>query len=149
MNDDDGKIESNKTARALRMQNQARRERSIASTKRFHDGHFERREASRLEGEAVTLLTVDVAPDIISGEALPNWQRGETAKKLILRDTLTGSSQIANDASINRTELLLKENFNIAAMAVDAAETVSATLLIPPPLKTPQSTSNKLNKYSI
>ncbi len=125
INDDEGNSSTNKTTTALRKKNQARRKRGIANVKGF-DGHYERREAALLETEADALLSLDTPLNTICGEVVSVRQKGEPLKRLILRDTLSNGNQIANDASIDRTDLLLKTNFDIAAMAVDAAETIGA-----------------------
>ena len=45
----------------------------------------------------------------------------------VIRDTLAeGATRIAEDASIRRTDLLMRPSFNALALAVDAAESVGA-----------------------
>jgi hypothetical protein len=65
----------------------------------------------------------ETLPDIRHGEVVPT---PETNKGLGLRDTLRTPDMPAIDASIARTDLLLTENLDVAALAVDAADSIEA-----------------------
>ena len=113
------------TTKATRKQNQAARKRTIAADQGFY-GYIDCREAELLEREASELLTVDRPPKISSGEVVTRKHSGETFKPGIIRDTLKDGGRVAIDASIDRTDLMLKSNFNIVALAVDAADSIKA-----------------------
>ena len=63
------------------------------------------------------------AADIQHGEVMPT---GDTNKALGLRDTLRTPDMPALDASIARTDLLLTANLDVAALAIDAADSIDA-----------------------
>ena len=69
------------------------------------------------------LAPPETLPDVRHGEVMP---APESNKALGLRDTLATPDTPAIDASIARTDLLLTENLDVAALAVDAAESADA-----------------------
>lgn len=88
------------------------------------------------EQEAAELLTLAKPPEVgAGGEVVRETPVPERhAAKLpahpvrrAIRDTLAeGATRIAEDASIRRTDLLMRPSFNALALAVDAAESVGA-----------------------
>jgi len=62
-------------------------------------------------------------PDVRHGEVMP---APDSNKALGLRDTLRTPDMPAIDASIARTDLLLTDNLDVAALAVDAAASADA-----------------------
>jgi len=69
------------------------------------------------------LAPPETLPDVRHGEVMP---APDSNKALGLRDTLRTPDMPAIDASIARTDLLLTENLDVAALAVDAAESADA-----------------------
>ena len=69
------------------------------------------------------LAPPETLPDIRHGEIMPV---PDADKALGLRDTLRTPDMPAIDASIARTDLLLTDNLDVAALAVDAAESAGA-----------------------
>ena len=69
------------------------------------------------------LAPPETLPDVRHGEVVPV---ADTYRALGLRDTLATPDTPAIDASIARTDLLLTENLDVAALAVDAAESADA-----------------------
>ena len=69
------------------------------------------------------LAPPETLPDVRHGEIMP---APDTDKALGLRDTLRTPDMPAIEASIARTDLLLTENLDVAALAVDAAESADA-----------------------
>jgi len=60
-------------------------------------------------------------PAIAHGEVIPDENRDHG---WLLKDTLATPDAPAVDASIARTELLLSESFDVAALAIDAANSI-------------------------
>ena len=92
--------------------------------------------AQAWERQASDLLTLTDPPEVgAGGEVIHEAPLPERhAAKLpadpvrrVIRDTLAeGATRIAEDASIRRTDLLMRPSFNALALAVDAAESVGA-----------------------
>src|SRR4051812_38004701 len=79
------------------------------------------------ERKAAELIILEQPSPIGAGgevlEALPAGYSDRTC----VRDTLAqGATQIAEDASIRRTDLLMRPSFNAVALGVDAADTMGA-----------------------
>jgi len=72
---------------------------------------------------AELLAPPESLPDIRHGEVVPV---ADTNRALGLRDTLATPDMPAIDASIARTDLLLTEHLDVAAMAIDAAASIEA-----------------------
>ena len=72
---------------------------------------------------AELLAPPDTRPDIRHSEIMPV---PDTDKALGLRDTLRTPDMPGIDASLARTDLLLTENMDVAALAVDAADSIEA-----------------------
>lgn len=72
---------------------------------------------------AELLAPPDTPPDISHGEVIP---APDTDKGMGLRDTLRTPDMPAIDASIDRTDLPLADNLDVAALAVDAAKSIDA-----------------------
>jgi len=83
------------------------------------------RDMAKFHGKlaAELLAPPDTPPDVRHGEIMP---APDSNKALGLRDTLRTPDMPAIDASIARTDLLLTENLDVAALAVDAAESADA-----------------------
>jgi hypothetical protein len=69
------------------------------------------------------LAPPDSLPAIAHGEALP---APDSNKAIRLRDTLATPDTPALDASITRTDLLLTDHLDVAAVAIDAASAIEA-----------------------
>jgi hypothetical protein len=69
------------------------------------------------------LAPPETLPDVRHGEVMPT---PDSNKALGLRDTLRTPDMPAIDASIARTDLLLTDNLDVAALAVDAAASADA-----------------------
>jgi hypothetical protein len=84
--------------------------------------------AEAWEREAAELLTLPDPPDIgPGGEVVKPQCCGLPMKRKGIHETLTrGASRIAEDASIERTDLLMQPSFNAVAMGIDAAESIGA-----------------------
>ena len=92
--------------------------------------------AKAWEQQAAELLTLANSPDlgpggeVIHETALPERHSEKLPAHPVrraIRDTLAeGATRIAEDASIRRTDLLMRPSFNALALAVDAAESVGA-----------------------
>ena len=74
----------------------------------------------------------DVGPggEVISTHSLPTADTRKVkprSKRFAIRDTLAqGATRVAEDASIQRTDLLLQPSFDAVAMGIDAAESIGA-----------------------
>ena len=74
----------------------------------------------------------DVGPggEVISTHSLPTADTRKVkprSKRFAIRDTLAqGATRVAEDASIQRTDLLLQPSFDAVAMGIDAAESIQA-----------------------
>ena len=93
-----------------------------------------------LERNAAELVAMPGTPDIGTGgevirtHSLPPADTGKVtgkvkprSKRFAIRDTLAqGATRVAEDASIQRTDLLLQPSFDAVAMGVDAAESIQA-----------------------
>jgi hypothetical protein len=86
---------------------------------------------------AAELSTLPAPPDVgpggevVQAHPLPEFAKAEVvvneAKRLSIRETLTeGATRIAEDASIRRTDLLMRSSFDAVALGIDAAESISA-----------------------
>jgi hypothetical protein len=83
------------------------------------------RDLAAFEGKLADDLLAPPAslPVIAHGEALP---APDSNKALRLRDTLATPDTPALDASITRTDLLLTDHLDVAAVAIDAASAIEA-----------------------
>ena len=74
------------------------------------------------------LLVLPGPPDIgTGGEVVREQVHGLGAKRRNIRDTLReGPDQIAEEASVRRTDLLMQPGFDCLALAVDTAESIGA-----------------------
>jgi hypothetical protein len=74
------------------------------------------------------LLVLPGPPDVgAGGEVIREQAPVQTFKRRNIRDTLQqGPSQIAEEASIRRTDLLMQPSFDCVALAVDTAESIGA-----------------------
>jgi hypothetical protein len=83
------------------------------------------RDMAKFHGKlgAELLAAPDTPPDVRHGEIMP---APDTDKALGLRDTLRTPDMPAIEASIARTDLLLTASLDVAALAVDAAESAGA-----------------------
>ena len=80
------------------------------------------------DNEADKLLRLDHPPVVgAGGEVVHEQVSGLGFKRANIRDTLrAGADQIAEDASIRRTDLLMQPSFDCLAMGIDAAESIQA-----------------------
>src|SRR5438552_15523903 len=91
------------------------------------------------ERDAEAVLTLPFPPEVGSGgevvgrSPLPTDHAGEIVsassvdRSFELRNTLAqGATRTAEDASIRRADLLMQPSFNVAAMALDAADSINA-----------------------
>jgi hypothetical protein len=85
---------------------------------------FYRLDAEALEKKAAVLMVPIVSPVVSIGEVVPN-ETG-TAQNHYLRSTLKSPDSAAIDASTARTELLMQEDLEITALAIDAANSIDA-----------------------
>jgi hypothetical protein len=84
--------------------------------------------AEWLEGQAERMADSQAVEPVSCGEVLPGEDEAhEKNKRWLIRDTLARPTVLANDASISRTDLLLQDNLDIAALAIDAANTIEAS----------------------
>jgi len=81
-------------------------------------------DAEALEKKAAVLMVPIVSPVVSIGEVVPN-ETG-TAQNHYLRSTLKSPDSAAIDASAARTELLMQEDLEITALAIDAANSIDA-----------------------
>jgi hypothetical protein len=83
------------------------------------------RDMAELHGKLTRELLAppETLPDIRHGEIMP---APDTDRALGLRDTLRTPDMPAIDASIARTDLLLTEHLDVAAVAIDAAAAIEA-----------------------
>jgi hypothetical protein len=83
----------------------------------------------RLEREAAGLLVLQQPPNVgPGGEVLRDQVTGLPAPRSWIQETLTeGADRVAEDASIRRTDLLMRPGLNAVALAVDAAESIGAS----------------------
>lgn len=74
------------------------------------------------------LLVLPGPPDVgAGGEVVREQAPVESFKRRNIRDTLQqGPSQVAEEASIRRTDLLMQPSFDCVALAVDTAESIGA-----------------------
>ena len=74
------------------------------------------------------LLVLPGPPDVgAGGEVVREQVHGAGSKRRNIRDTLReGPDQIAEEASIRRTDLLMQPSFDCVALAVDTAESIGA-----------------------
>jgi len=84
--------------------------------------------APMFERQERELLKLDNPPDVgPGGEVVHEQVIGLGHKRLAIRETLRdGADRIAEDASLRRTDLLMQPGFNVVAMGIDAAESISA-----------------------
>ncbi|HLY05190.1 MAG TPA: hypothetical protein VKR31_05530 [Rhizomicrobium sp.] len=88
------------------------------------------------ERAATEVLTLPNSPDVGAGgevvqrNSLPDAHVGKVrprSKAFAIRDTLTqGATRVAEDASIQRADLLLQPSLDAVAMGIDAAESIGA-----------------------
>jgi len=80
------------------------------------------------ERQADELLALPDPPDVgPGGEVVREQMPGLGRKRSYVRETLTqDADRTAEDASIQRVDLLLQPNFNVVALAIDAAESIQA-----------------------
>lgn len=100
----------------------------------LREAHEERRGGSPLGNYSADLREQVVAGLLANdgplelgagGEAIP--EPGEGQARAILRETLSeGAGRVAEEASIARATLLIQPNLGVAAMALDAAESMGA-----------------------
>jgi hypothetical protein len=107
-----------------------------------HEAHVERRckpvpiLADMWERNADELVTLAHPPDVGAGDEvvhvsplpeIPAAKLPATVKRLNIRDTLAeGATRIAEDASIQRADLLMQPSFDVVAMGIDAAQSIQA-----------------------
>jgi len=84
--------------------------------------------AQMWEREAEKLLTLPHPPDVgPGGEVAREQSTGHGIQRSYIRETLTQTAtQIAEDASIKRADLLMAPNIDGLAMGIDAAESICA-----------------------
>ena len=84
--------------------------------------------APMFERQADELLALPDPPDVgPGGEVVREQMPGLGRKRSYVRETLTqDADRTAEDASIQRVDLLLQPNFNVVALAIDAAESIQA-----------------------
>jgi hypothetical protein len=78
--------------------------------------------------EVAKALALPNPPDVgAGGEVVREQSTDRGLSRSYVRDTLKlGASQIAEDASIRRTDLLMQPSFEAVAMGIDAAESIQA-----------------------
>jgi hypothetical protein len=81
-------------------------------------------DADELDQLAIELSIPVASPTVSAGEVVP--EESGTAKNSFLRSTLKSPDSAAVDASAARTDLLLQDNLDIAALGVDAAHSIDA-----------------------
>jgi len=79
--------------------------------------------AESMSREADDLTELESSPQIVAGEVVPTTA---DRKGFVMNDTLRSPDSAAVDASIARTDLLLQDNADITALAVDAANSIGA-----------------------
>jgi len=122
---DDPPAPESKTAQAMKLKRMASRKRAIAKCQGPY-GHLERREAQLYEQQADALLALSQPPQVKTSEvALPHSSSMPIGRLTIL-NTLKDPDQVAEDASVARTDLLLQSNLNVVAQAIDAAASIQA-----------------------
>lgn len=77
------------------------------------------------DAHAAALVIRDMQPEIYKGEVAKSDLPGAN-QRYWLQDTLLSGNRIHEEASVCRTDLLVAENLDIAALAVDAADSVKA-----------------------
>jgi len=84
--------------------------------------------APMFDRQADELLKLDNPPDVgPGGEVVREQTAGLPCKRAVIRDTLReGADRIAEDASIRRTDLLMRPSFNAVATGIDAAQSIDA-----------------------
>jgi hypothetical protein len=84
--------------------------------------------APMFDRQADELLKLNDPPDVgAGGEVVKEQTFGLPHKRTVIRDTLReGSTRIAEDASIRRTDLLMQPSFRVLEMGIDAAESAGA-----------------------
>ena len=113
-----------RTKQAARKLRDANVQRGIAGVAPPGTACISRMEVDRLEREAAELLTVTAPFELSLGEVVPE---GGEVKQALIRDTLDSATQCALDASVARTDLLLSPASDITALAIDAADSISAS----------------------
>lgn len=80
------------------------------------------------EREAAELLALPGPPDVgPGGEVVREQTRGLGYKRANIRDTLAqGADRTAEDASIQRTDLLMQSNMDCVALGIDTAASIDA-----------------------
>jgi hypothetical protein len=121
-------VKGSRTRQALELNRRALVDAAIADTYADRgDGMnaLQHRDMADFHGKltAELLAPPESLPDIRHGEVVP---AADTNRALGLRDTLATPDMPAIDASIARTDLLLTKNLDVAALAVDAAESADA-----------------------
>ena len=81
-------------------------------------------DADELEQAATVLAARTSMPLVSAGEVIP--EETGTVRNSFIRSTLKTPDTAAMDASVARTDLLLQDDLDIAALAVDAANSVHA-----------------------
>jgi hypothetical protein len=119
-----------KTTKALQKISQANNELIIANEleSNGHSGAFERMMATQANSEAHDVLSVSVEHQDISvlGEAVPPIHFGDTPARVMAVNTLKNPMTANLEASNDRIDLLSGNRYNIAAMGLDAAESIHA-----------------------
>lgn len=77
------------------------------------------------DAAADAMIVRDMQPEIYMGEVAKSDLPGVN-QRYWLQDTLLSGNRIHEEASVCRTDLLVTNNLDIAALAIDAADSVSA-----------------------
>ena len=109
---------------ALKKKREAAANRRIATDK-GESGYIDRRLAALLESEAAEIVSTYEPPIVHMGEVSRPHIIGMPNQKPFI-DTLPKGDLVAEEASITRTDLLLQNNIDISALAVDAADSIQA-----------------------
>lgn len=124
------KESKSKTTKALLKLSQANNELIIANEleSNGHSGAFERMMATQANFEAHDVLSNSVEHQDISilGEAVPPIHYGDTPARVMAVNTLKNPKTANLEASNDRIDLLSGNRYNIAAMGLDAAESIQA-----------------------
>lgn len=124
------KYSKSKTTKALQKISQANNELIIANEleSKGHSGAFERMMATQANSEAHDVLSASVEHQDISvlGEAIPPIHYGDTPARVMAVNTLKNAKTANLEASNDRIDLLTGNRYNIAAMGLDAAESIQA-----------------------
>ncbi len=88
-------------------------------------GYIDRKFAAALDAEAAAIIALN-EPLITNMGEVTRPHIADLPGRYWIKNTLIDGNMIAEEASISRTDLLMQQNLDISALAVDAADTAKA-----------------------